>query len=803
VSLPKPSAAGYSVTKTEKKAHPTKNTVAAIKKIPGDNPIPKAQPKRIPGDNPVVKKIPGDNPKVPVQQSRLNVQPVAAAIQPKLPSPTKSKRGWENKASKPADPPSLANQSKTKQQRPQPVAPTVAPTHKEMKKASSTTEQVSAGTKIVNRKDMTSPTNKNKVKSDDATQSTSNSTANDSLPPTPTDGNAFPQKVAVTPKPIRQADNNSVDDQLAHMANDVFGFLDFDSQPASQQQGSSQEYQGHASGRQTITPPMPAPAPAPQMSNVPSSTSSRQSMPSFAQPMSIELPAISTYRLEKVNTLFRRCNEAKSSPDDPLRVIDEHTLRVVLYRWIIRASHGSDAFIDPIIPSWEDKEFLKAFLQRQFISESRRSPAKMNVFSIEVLRDAGAAMSELCLSLAKEVSQFQSACAQQVSPNWSDADINISGMQEGNSVVIDWAGKSRLSIPFSLFNSMAKRYIGEQSRLMAAVFASARRHEIITAIVDQTNMISRLPHQTVDSLSQGLGANLQTFCDAISVRDNNSFCAMFPDVDGAFGGLLPFAKEKGGGESVLLRSGGSVIVVAPPENATASQCIRKVIDLVESSRNPLSFGAILSPDCFVNANTTLSVDDLRALDPRLCGEQNSFITYVEEIPAGVGTMTNTSSMFMMIQNELGRRNFPPHPNVIESIRSTMRSDVRVINDVPVSPSYSSMSAGFEQSAFSSMPQQSYSVQDNPFAANPFAAPAGGANTGNRGRGHRGRLFDLVGEEDADDDQGMNILPMLDGLNMDDMFGSSNTNEDVDIEAISLMGIGLNGASLNRFGGGQS
>jgi hypothetical protein len=91
-----------------------------------------------------------------------------------------------------------------------------------------------------------------------------------------------------------------------------------------------------------------------------------------------------------------------------------------------------------------------------------------------------------------------------------------------------------------------------------------------------------------------------------------------------------------------------------------------------------------------------------------------------------------------------------------------------------------------------MPQHAYSVQDNPFATNPFAVAGGG----NRGRGHRGRLFDLVGEEDADDDQGINILPMLDSLNMDDMFGSTNTNEEIDIEA--LMGFGLNGAA-SRYG----
>ena len=793
VPLAKASPAGYSVTKTEKKA-PLAKSAPVMKKIPGDNPIPKAQPKRIPGDNPVVKKIPGDNPKVPVQQPRQNVRQTATNTQVKPTSPAKSKRGWESKSEKStkhAEVPLVANQPKARQQRSQPMSPTPAPSTRDTKKPIAKKEDAA---KVANRKDMSSPINKNKSKSDESTQSTANSTANDSLPPTPTDAAVFPRKVAVTPKPTQQLDNNSVDDQLANMANDVLGFLDFDSQPAPQHQ----EYQGYSSAHQTITPPMPAPAPAPQMSISPSPQNQQSSL--LLQPMFIELPSVSTFRLEKINELFRRCSEAKSSLDNPLRVIDEHTLRVVLYRWIIRASHGTDAFIDPVIPSWEDEEFLKAFLQRQFISESRRSPANRGVHSIEVLRDAGAAMSEICLSFAKEIQEFQTSSSQRLHPNWSDADINVSGMQEGASVIIDWAGKSRLSIPYNLFNSMARRYIGERNRLMAAVFSAVRRHELIAAIVDQTNMISQLPPQTVDSLTKGLGVTLETLADPVSVHDNNSFCTIFPDVDGAFGGLPPFAKEKGGGESVLIRSGGSAIVLVPPENATASQCIRKVVDLVESSSdNPLSFSVMLSSDCFVNASSKLSIDDLRALDPRLCGEHNGFISYVEEIPAGVNSMSKSSSMFMLIQNERGRRHFPTHPSSMESIRSTIRTDVRVVDDTPASPSYSAMSTGIEPSAFPSMPQNSYSVQENPFAANPFAVSAGGVTAGNRGRGHRGRLFDLVGEEDTEEDQGMNILPMLDGLNMGNMFGNSNTNEDVDIEAISLMGIGLNGA----YNGNQS
>jgi hypothetical protein len=39
--------------------------------------------------------------------------------------------------------------------------------------------------------------------------------------------------------------------------------------------------------------------------------------------------------------------------------------------------------------------------------------------------------------------------------------------------------------------------------------------------------------------------------------------------------------------------------------------------------------------------------------------------------------------------------------------------------------------------------------------------------------------------------------MLDSLNIN-MFGGSNTNDEVDIEAISLMGIGLNGGRSGTY-----
>ena len=73
----------------------------------------------------------------------------------------------------------------------------------------------------------------------------------------------------------------------------------------------------------------------------------------------------------------------------------------------------------------------------------------------------------------------------------------------------------------------------------------------------------------------------------------------------------------------------------------------------------------------------------------------------------------------------------------------------------------------------------------------------------RSGGHRGRLFELEGG--AVDDEMHNLLPgMFDSLGMN-MFGNSNGTSgngagDIDIEAISLLGMGL--GPLTDGGGGR-
>lgn len=844
VVLPKPGESTKKTPSTSNNRNKASNNVTkgqsggANKKIPGDNPIPKKipgdnpiqskktgvdnpVPRKIPGDNPVQpKRIPGDNPKGQVQQSRgqsSHAKEVAATL-------AKNKRGWESKANaQQQSSASTANKKKSSKQSQQPT--TQASKDKTSGKKGISVPATSKPP-LVSDPNSVSPSSQAEHigRTDESTHSTANSTA-ESLPATPTPGqNATLSAAAAesaassahTPTPSDVGPEVSVDDQLANMANDVLGFLDFD---------SSQPHQGGEIHATNAPPPTSSQSGAAVVATMPPSPAAT---PPLLSSISVELPSVSIYRLEKLNEIFRHCSEARSTPNNPLRVIDERTLRVVLYRWIIRASHGSESFLDPVIPSWDDEAYLKEFLQRQFISESRRpaedSRYSMNVPSIEVLRDAGAAMSEICISLARDVRDFRSKCEQQVPANWSDSDINVAGMEEGSNVVIEWSGKSRLSIPFVVFNSLARRYVGERTRLMSAIFSTVRRHEIKSALADQTDMVCHLPLQTMECLTKGLSVSLETWSDSVSVYGNNYFCAMFSDVDTAFGGLPPFAKEKGGGETILTQAGGSVIVVAPPENATSSQCIRKMVDMSETLTTlPLSFGVVLSSDCFVNANTTLSADDLRALDPRLCGENKSFISYIEVIPAGSSTFSKSSCMFLLIQNEAGKIRFPTHPTAMDMIRRSMRSDIGLNSNAPMMSNLSGMQVEpqFDAAAYSPMSQHQHQYasapQEAPLSSNPWGGAgsdySGGDHSGadysggdqaggdypggNRGRGHRGRLFELVGDEDVEEDQGMeNILPgMLDGLGVN-MFGNSSANDEVDIEAISLMGFGLNGGMGN-------
>ena len=61
--------------------------------------------------------------------------------------------------------------------------------------------------------------------------------------------------------------------------------------------------------------------------------------------------------------------------------------------------------------------------------------------------------------------------------------------------------------------------------------------------------------------------------------------------------------EGGGGEDAL----SNTVLVAPPENAAASRCVRGVADEAGAAPDapPLSFSAVLPADCFVKSDALL------------------------------------------------------------------------------------------------------------------------------------------------------------------------------------------------------
>ena len=138
---------------------------------------------------------------------------------------------------------------------------------------------------------------------------------------------------------------------------------------------------------------------------------------------------------------------------------------------------------------------------------------------------------------------------------------------------------------------------------------------------------------------------------------------------------------------------------------------------------------------------------------------------------------------------------------MDIIRRSMRTDIGMSNVAPPMMSNFGAMQGESQidttASFSPMSQHQYAItpQEASLSSNPWEGGSGGGGNRGGGRGHRGRLFDLVGDEEAEQEQdGMNnLLPGMLDLDMN-MFGGSNTNGEVDIEAISLMGIGLNGNS---------
>jgi len=610
--------------------------------------------------------------------------------------------------------------------------------------------------------------------------------------------------------------SSSVEDQLEDMATGMVEFLDFDSPP----NGSGATRKSAEMGDGNIGDNASAPAQPERMAQHDVSspgTGLSNSETQYAAVTSVELPSVSLYRQEKLSELLRRCALARSTPSSPteaISVVDEQTLRSVVYRWIVRASHGSSSVLDPIIPSWTDGDMLAAFFQRQLISESRRGVmgnSGAGMVSIEVLKEAGSNLAMLCQALAKDLADFRQKCEQQVPPDWSDGTINVAANEvltnDGHTTVIliDWAGRSQVCLASHTFSQLRNRYQGIPSRLLTAIFAAAKRYDTLKLVAAGTRMDYQLPPVVLNTLAGEVNASIELWTGPLSVFGNNAFCGVFPEVDAPFGGLQPFGKEDGGGEVALVEHGGSVVVMPPLESSTAALYMRNILDALELADGkgvPLSFTVFLPTECFTGSISAPTINNLPSLDPRLGDRHGVFVRFVETLPAGQHVfacgdegMTDVSqlgSLFVLMQNEAGKVHFPVVEGSIRNIlRSTTMGGMAPFPEPsPPVPS----STGFTELVPDSV--QNHSIAEDDYGN------LGGAVIGNnyaqRG-GRRGRLFELV--EDGEEDHGNDVdvmSGMLDTLNVS-MF--QNNSQDVDIEAISLMGIG--GSALGNSAPGRT
>lgn len=522
----------------------------------------------------------------------------------------------------------------------------------------------------------------------------------------------------------------------------------------------------------------------------------------------VEPPAVSVFRREKVSELLHRFSAAKATTD-ALGSVNLVVAKKVLFRWIMRAAHDSDGYVDFIIPSWDDLDKLTVFFQRQFISETRKIFRAST--SMEALKEAGTVTAHLCHAIAKEVADFHRRVLDQLPADWNDTTIGVSVSEipsniGESTVVINWANQARVTLSGSVFLKLKERFQGVQTQLLSSIFVCKTCYDTKLLLVEDTSMDYSLTPNARLSLASELAVSAEVWSDPFAALNRNSFWGQFAEIDRMFGGMRPF----GTSDDFLIKQGGSVSVLAPPDSMLASRYLNRMMDILAScdqSNVAVSFAVFLRSECLVNQKSPPSTDDIYMLEPRL-RDRTNYISRVETLVEGAhsyfsdkigGSQASTTpSLFVLLQNSLGKNRFPiRNVGILEILAS---SETRVnrmpepalptpLTYAPITgPSFLQTPANLPASP--TPPQTSISsdfglgaIGGAPILPTSFGQDSSSAvrRTGPR----RGRLFDLVdnGEEDTMNDVDV-VSGMLGTLNVDDLF-----QQDVDIEAISLMGIG--------------
>lgn len=533
----------------------------------------------------------------------------------------------------------------------------------------------------------------------------------------------------------------------------------------------------------------------------------------------LEHPAITLFRREKVTELLQRCTQS-------FNLVGDLSVNRMLHRWIVRSSHGKTLHSDPIIPSWIDFDQLVAYFQRQFIAESRRKlGAAIAGPSLEALKEAGSSVAMLCQNMAKQVLAFRSRINEQLSPDWTDAALGMTASDgtltgNGSFVTVSWANRAQVVLPSLTFATLRDRHVGSPSRFLAAVFVTRMLYDTTQLIVSDTYMDVRLSLKTQASLSAEAGVSAELWSDPFSALNSNVFWGRFEQVDVLFGGQKPFGKDENGSEEVLARHGGSLSVFLPLDAMVASQYVQRMVDILDlasAESVPVSFAVFFSVDCFHDLPSQPCASDLCSLDPRLVDQKSAYVTRVEALHAGQHTflggegagtskICSTNSLFVMLQNNPGKSRYNVGDTSASRIIATlsvnslpqnnfvMATSVGLTNEFHIRDSH--LSATRMHDLTSTNPQiavrSEFGAIGGSSFSNNFAPAHEPFSRGNR----RGRLFDLVddGDEEYLSDEIMTMSGMLNNLDVGLFQNTSIGSDNVDIEAISLMGIG---GSLHR------
>ncbi|KAL3914111.1 MAG: hypothetical protein SGILL_006232 [Bacillariaceae sp.] len=257
----------------------------------------------------------------------------------------------------------------------------------------------------------------------------------------------------------------------------------------------------------------------------------------------------------------------------------------------------------------------------------------------------------------------------------------------------------------------------------------------------------------------------------------------------------------------------------------AVRYLRRIVDIMlAGAAVPLSFAIFLRADCLVNATDLPSIKDLYSLDSRL-SDSTDLVTLVESLPRGGhvffneqlgGAQVSTSdSLFVLLQNPIGRGRYRLTPAGFSEILNSMKPELSRQNDRNLGPalSYSGSAEMTGVNDMMFMPRNAYmepngSIPASPMAHQPPAVSTGFGTIGQTapsipnsfasnpspggqrrpGGPRRGRLFDLVDNDGGEEDTMNDVVSGMLGTFNVDLFQNSG-GQDIDIEAISLMGIG--------------